>query len=80
MSEIDAIHKLLEEVGYIRGKVDGMDDKIAKQNGSVADLTKRMNAYDITFGKMGVVVIAITFFITQVFNFGVDYLKSKFLS
>jgi len=69
------IHKILEEVGYIRGTVDAMDSKLAAQNGSIAELKKTVGRHEVILGKVGLVFSSIVFAVTLAFNAAIDWFK-----
>ncbi|KKL68833.1 hypothetical protein LCGC14_2121050 [marine sediment metagenome] len=56
--------KLFTTLGYIKKGVEDNTDAIKKQNGSVADLTKRVNKHDVFLGKIGAVMATVTFFVS----------------
>ena len=77
MSE-KSLHKLIEDVGYIRGKVDGMETHLKEQNGTVKDLVSRVSKHDVIFGKMGVAVTAFVFVFTVSIDFVKEWVKSRY--
>lgn len=77
MGHEDILHKLLDEVGYIRGKVEGMENHMKVQNGTVATLASKVQGHDVLFGKIGAIVTGTTFILTFVFGFIKEWISSK---
>ena len=75
------IYKILlemkEEQGKIHSKVDALNDKVTIQNGRVAFVEKKIQKFEISYGKVGVMLSAITFILVAVFNFGLEWIKRK---
>ena len=69
------MHKILEEVGYIRGTVDAMDKKLAAQNGNIATLQGKVQRHEVILGKVGLVFSGIVFAVTLAFNAAIDFFK-----
>ena len=71
----ETMHRILEEVGYIRGTVDAMDSKLAAQNGSIAELKKTVGRHEVILGKVGLVFSGIIFAVTLAFNAVIDWVN-----
>ena len=71
--------KLHEDIGYIKGIVEGIDKKVEKQNGAIVDLTKKVAKHDVVIGKVGVMITGVVFVVTTIFNIGAQWIKMKFL-
>ncbi|KKN18195.1 hypothetical protein LCGC14_0958310 [marine sediment metagenome] len=67
--------KLFTTLGYIRKGLKNNTKAIEKQNGNVADLTKRVNKHDIFLGKVGLGVSFAAFFITIAVNGALAWFK-----
>ncbi len=67
--------KLFTTLGYIRKGLKNNTRAIEKQNGNVADLTKRVNKHDIFLGKVGLGVSFAAFFITVAVNGALAWFK-----
>jgi len=72
--------QLVEDVGYIKGKVESIEKQVKAQNGTIVDLKKRMTKHDVFFGKIGVIVTGFIFLMTAVFNIIIDFFKGKFMN
>ena len=71
--------KLIEDVGFIKGKVECIDKSLTKQNGTIADLAGKVQRHDIIFGKIGIAFTALIFVATSVVDFLKDYVQKHFL-
>ena len=58
------IQKLIEDVGYIKAKVEGLDD-----------LVKKVNQHDVVLGKVGLAFTLIIFVATIVVSVATDFVK-----
>ncbi len=67
--------RLFTTLGYIRKGLKNNTRAIEKQNGNVADLTKRVNKHDIVLGKVGLGISLGAFFITLSVNGVIAWLK-----
>ncbi len=56
--------KLFTTLGCIQKAVDNNTKATEKQNGSLVDLTKRVNRHDVFIGKIGAVMATVTFFVS----------------
>ena len=72
--DTDKIHEVL---GYIRAKVEAIDDKLGVQNGRLIAVEKTVSKHDLIFGKIGVVFTIVLFALTTAINFILDAVKSK---
>ena len=69
------LHTLIAEVGYLKGVIEGIDEKVTKQNGSVAKLQEKVAGYDIWFGKFGAGMAVLAVIFSFVINLVVDFLR-----
>ena len=67
--------KLFTMLGYIKKEVENNTEQVKKQNGNVADLTKRVNKHDVFIGKVGLGVSLVAFFITVAVNGVIAWIK-----
>lgn len=70
--------KMHEDIGYIKGLVEGIDKKLTEQNGAIALLTKKVTKHDVILGKIGMVLSVAIFVITMAFNIVIEWVKKMF--
>ena len=58
------IHQLVADVGYIKAKVEGIDD-----------LIKKVNQHDVALGKFGIVFTILVFAVTTAVSLATDFVK-----
>jgi len=75
---IERIDGLVEDVGFIKGTMTGMEKQMAAQNGTVAELSKKVQRHEIIFGKIGVVVALVGAAMGLVAGIVGDWFKSRF--
>ena len=56
--------KLYTELGCIKKGIEGLDEKVEKQNGNLATLTQKVQRHEVFIGKVGAIVATSTFVIT----------------
>ena len=56
--------KLFTTLGWIKKAVENNTKATLRQNGSLTDLTKRVNKHDVFIGKIGAVMATVTFFVS----------------
>ena len=71
----ETLHKMLEELGYLRGKVDGIDAKVTVQNGALATLQTKIARHDVVLGKFGAGIAILVFALSFGIDFIVDLIK-----
>jgi len=74
MSEFNH-QQFAEDIGYIKGKVESIEGHIIRQNGTIADHTKKLARHDVVLGKVGVAFTVAIFAITTVFNVAIEWVK-----
>ena len=81
--------EIKEDLGYIKGELKGIVNRLDRMNGSIAANTekiekhkteydKRLNRFDVIFGKWGAIMGAVIFVLASGFNFILEYLKKVF--
>ena len=75
--------KISEELGYIRGKVEGIDKSLAERKSEtdrrLICLEQKTERYDMILGKAGLVASAVVFVLTVSFQALVDVVKTFFI-
>lgn len=67
-------------VGQLQGTIDGIAERLDKMNGTLSATVVKVNKHDILFGKIGVVVAGIGFFISVVSNTIWEWVEKKFFN
>lgn len=57
-------HKLYTTLGCIQKGVEGLEEKVEKQNGDLAAVVKKVQRHDVFIGKIGAIVATSTFVVT----------------
>ena len=65
-------------MGYVRGKVDSIEQKLDNLNGDFSDMQKKVQRHDIIFGKIGVYISLFVFVISLGINFVIDLFRERF--
>ena len=76
MSE-DLHIKFAEDIGEIKGLLQGVDKKLTDQNGDIAALKKATARHDVVLGKLGLVFTGVVFFLVKTFDAIADWIKGK---
>ncbi|MCH7541551.1 hypothetical protein IH981_02105 [Patescibacteria group bacterium] len=76
MSEHD--HQLIADVGYIKGKVESIEDHMIRQNGAIVELKKKVAKHDVILGKFGAMISVIAFIVAAFFNIVIEWVKKAF--
>jgi hypothetical protein len=66
--------KLIEDIGYIKAKVQDIEAHAKETNGSVAALKGTVQRHEIILGKFGAGIAAVAFFLSIAFNKVWDWL------
>lgn len=66
-----------DDVGYLKGKVEGIDNKLCNQKEVIKDLKKSVHRHDVVLGKVGLVFTAIIGVASLAGNVVVDLLFNK---
>lgn len=64
-------------VGELKGMVQGVIERLDKQNGIVSDLAKKVARHEVMFGKIGVIMTSFVFVLTVGFEFLKEFIRSK---
>ena len=72
MKEHNDLH---EDVGFIKAKVEAIEKKVDKLNGTTSDNCKKLQKHEIILGKAGMIFVIIVFAITTALNFVIDWFK-----
>lgn len=73
-----AIHKLLSDVGEVKGSLRAMLRQIEKNEQKIANQEKRLDKVDVVFGKIGIVVVGVGFVAAFAFDLLRDLIASIF--
>lgn len=82
----DCLTQLVSDVGYLRGVVEGIDEKVTQRaidsekhystvNGELAEVKRKIAGYDIWFGKFGAGMAVLAVVFSLFINFAVDLVK-----
>ena len=77
MGHTSLIPKIMEEIGYVKAKVESIDDRLNKQNGALLTLQKTVNRHDVIFGKIGVVTAGVAFVVSTTFVLITDFIRDR---
>lgn len=66
-------------VGKLTGLTEGINDRLDKMNGSLADITIKVNRHEVFFGKIGVMITVFGVFISTISTLAVGWIKDKIL-
>jgi len=78
------IYKLLitisEDIGFLKERADSIHSEVKKTNGRVTKLEGLNTESRINWAKLGTVFSIALFLLVAVFNFAVDWLKSRIIN
>jgi len=70
-------NNLYEDIGYIKGQLQGIEKKLDDVCESVANNSKKIAKHDIVFGKIGIAITAGLFIMATGVNFLLDWIRNK---
>ena len=70
---------IYSDIGYIKGKVEAIDDKVGKLNDKVAANCKKLQRHEVVLGKFGMVFAGIIFVASAGVNVVFNFIKDKLI-
>ena len=82
MENINEIYKILlemkEQQGEMHAGIKALNDKVAIQNGRIVKAESKIQKFEVSYGKIGVILGAANFVLVFAFNFILNWAEKKF--
>jgi len=70
--------KLINDVGFIKGKVESMETHLETLNGTTEKNSEKLAKHDVILGKVGMIITGAIFVLTTAFNLAIAWVKNMF--
>lgn len=77
MSDHDS--QLHEDIGFIKGTLVSIEKHLERLNSTTEKNTKKISKHDVVLGKIGVMLTAVVFIFTVLFNLAIEWAKRHFM-